>query len=64
MTTFKQGDKVRVYTWTSPRKLVGVGRISEVVPWMRYYDGPVACINVPDHSGRFLRSFGDLEMAK
>lgn len=62
MTTFKVGDKVRVYTWTAPRKLVGVGPIREIVPWLRHYDGPVACIPIPGHSGRFLRSFGELEM--
>jgi hypothetical protein len=64
MTTFKVGDKVRVYTWTAPRKLVGVGRIGEIVPFLRHYDGPVACISVPNHWGRFLRSFDQLEMAK
>jgi hypothetical protein len=63
MTTFKVGDKVRVYSWTAPRKLIGIGRIGEVVPFLKGYDGPVACIAVPDHSRRFLRSFGELEMA-
>jgi hypothetical protein len=60
--TFKTGDNVRVYTWTAPRKLIGIGRIGEIVPWLKGYDGPVACINVRSHSGRFLRSFGELEL--
>lgn len=58
---FEVGNTVRVLTWNPPRKLIGVGRISEIVPWLKGYDGPVACVNVPGHSGRFLRSFDELE---
>lgn len=63
LTTFKEGDKVRVYTWAAPRKFIGEGRISEIVPFLKGYDGPVACVNVPGHSGRFLRDFKELKLA-
>jgi hypothetical protein len=59
LKTFKRLDTVRVYTWTAPRKFIGEGKINEVIPWVKGYDGPVACIVIPGHSGRYLRDGGD-----
>ena len=56
------GDEVTVFSLSdrATRFVIGKGVIDEIVPTIKGYDGPVACIRIPGMSGRWLRSENDL----